>query len=578
VTYGYSPSTGLPTTDNDGTRSITRGYDAVARLTAYTDGDSTQPATTTYDLLSRPIVTNDLKGTQTRTYNTSIDPRGLLTSVVDSQVAGTFTATYDEDGAIATETYPNGLIACTTHDETGDATRLVYRKSSNCSSGTTWLDDVQQSSIHGQWLRHDATQLSTSGSQISSSQDYGYDSAARLSVVKDTLAGNCTTRSYDYAGTAGKNSNRTRLTTRTSGTSVCDTTSPGTVVDYQYDAADRESDDGFSYDAFGRTLQVSANQGGTATSATYYVNDRLETLSQGTVTRSYALDPASRVRQRSASDATTQTYHYADDSDSPSWTLDKPNGANPPYTRNVEGIDGDLVAIVVSGTPTLQLTNLHGDVVATASASPSATVPSATMSADEFGVPRSPAGYRYGWLGGKQRRTELSTGAVAMGQRLYLPQLGRFTQVDPVAGGSCNSYDYVCQDPMNGYDLDGRSCACGPRYPQGCLPGRCPGDEKWTWWDIVNFTTLVVPEFKIGSAVGWTAEKLAAKALAKVLAKKSGQKITVTVRGRSVTAHLDYHKTGSHAGYKHVQVDKYRRGRKYAGQHKNLWRSKPGQL
>ncbi|MCW2573593.1 MAG: repeat-containing protein [Frankiales bacterium] len=39
--------------------------------------------------------------------------------------------------------------------------------------------------------------------------------------------------------------------------------------------------------------------------------------------------------------------------------------------------------------------------------------------------------------------------------RLYDPPLGRFLEVDPVEGGSCNDYDYVCSDPVNGYDLDG---------------------------------------------------------------------------------------------------------------------------
>jgi hypothetical protein len=43
-----------------------------------------------------------------------------------------------------------------------------------------------------------------------------------------------------------------------------------------------------------------------------------------------------------------------------------------------------------------------------------------------------------------------------MGARQYVPSLGRFLQVDPVAGGSCNDYDYVCGDPVNGFDLDGR--------------------------------------------------------------------------------------------------------------------------
>ena len=43
-----------------------------------------------------------------------------------------------------------------------------------------------------------------------------------------------------------------------------------------------------------------------------------------------------------------------------------------------------------------------------------------------------------------------------MGARLYDALLGRFLQVDPVFGGSCNPYDYTCQDPVNGSDLTGQ--------------------------------------------------------------------------------------------------------------------------
>lgn len=455
LSYTYTQASGLPATDADGTRTISRGYDAIGRITSYTDADG-QQSTTTYDLLSRPVVTNDGKGTQTRTYDTSLDSRGLLTRIVDSQ-AGAFNASYDDDGRPVTETYPNGLIACTSYDETGDATELAYHKSSDCLTGSVWLDDKQTSSVHGQWLHHEDQQLN------GSSQDYTYDAAGRLTLTKDTVSGACTTRAYEFDNSTGdgRNSNRTKLTTRVSTNSTCDTTSAGNVTNYQYDEADREKDTGFSYDAFGRTTAIPAARGGTATSATYFTNDRMASLTQGTTTRSYALDPDWRTRQRTASDTTTQTYHYSDDSDSPSWTQDKPNGANPPYTRNVEGPDGNLAALVVSGTATLQLTDLHGDVVATATTSTSATGPSATQEADEFGVPRSSAGYRYGWLGGKERRTELSTGAVAMGQRLYIPQLGRFAQTDPVPGGSANDYDYVNQDPLDLYDLEGQ-CIAGP--------------------------------------------------------------------------------------------------------------------
>jgi hypothetical protein len=47
-----------------------------------------------------------------------------------------------------------------------------------------------------------------------------------------------------------------------------------------------------------------------------------------------------------------------------------------------------------------------------------------------------------------------------MGVRVYVPQLGRFLQVDPVVGGSANDYDYANQDPINTYDLDGRCPVC----------------------------------------------------------------------------------------------------------------------
>lgn len=41
------------------------------------------------------------------------------------------------------------------------------------------------------------------------------------------------------------------------------------------------------------------------------------------------------------------------------------------------------------------------------------------------------------------------------GTRYYDPTLGRFMQVDPIAGGSANAYDYTEQDPINGHDADG---------------------------------------------------------------------------------------------------------------------------
>jgi RHS repeat-associated protein len=126
------------------------------------------------------------------------------------------------------------------------------------------------------------------------------------------------------------------------------------------------------------------------------------------------------------------------------------------------GIGGELAAVQESsGTVTFDLTDLHGDVIASASSSPTATKLLATYRFDEFGEPESGSTGRFGWLGGKARRTELSSGVIQMGARSYIPSLGRFLSPDPVRGGSANAYDYANQDPINNFDLNGKKICVG---------------------------------------------------------------------------------------------------------------------
>jgi hypothetical protein len=55
---------------------------------------------------------------------------------------------------------------------------------------------------------------------------------------------------------------------------------------------------------------------------------------------------------------------------------------------------------------TLQLGDLHGDVVATASLDPEATEPLETFEFDEFGNPKQEADLKFGWVGAKQREPD----------------------------------------------------------------------------------------------------------------------------------------------------------------------------
>jgi RHS repeat-associated protein len=144
--------------------------------------------------------------------------------------------------------------------------------------------------------------------------------------------------------------------------------------------------------------------------------------------------------------------HYPSDTDAPAWTINSTTPSD--WTRYVPGISGDLIASHGPWGHTIHLTNLHGDLIATTNYT--ATGILATSEATEFGEPRSGTTPRYTWLGAKRRSAATSRGAMIMGVRAYVPQIGRFLQTDPVSGGSSNAYDYAGQDPIDSFDLDGR--------------------------------------------------------------------------------------------------------------------------
>src|SRR4029077_3775169 len=295
-----------------------------------------------------------------------------------------------------------------------------------------------------------------------SSQLYSYDKAGRLTLVKDTpQGGGCTTRSYSYDA----DSNRTALIPRQPSIGgACDTSSAGTTQSYSYDAADRLLGGGIAYYNFGRITSLpSAEAGGGTLTSTYYSNDLIKSQTQDGLTNTYELDGALRQRQRTRSGTQTgpEVYHDADGSDSPCW-ID--SGSS--WSRNVIGIDGGLAATQSStGSVLLGLTNLHGDIIGAATLNPEAKKPTTTFEFDEFGNPKTSVASKWGWLGGKERRTELPSGVIQMGVRSYVPAVGRFISMDPVAGGSANAYDYGNADPVNGLDLNGEDAMSSREAP-----------------------------------------------------------------------------------------------------------------
>ncbi|MEO3974969.1 DNRLRE domain-containing protein [Streptomyces sp. CAU 1734] len=443
TTTQYDPLTGKETgTTSTTAGTISRAHDRLGREISYTDADG-GVTTTEYDLLDRQVkVSNSVPSSVTYTYDTAIEPRGLPTKVTDS-VAGAFSTTYNADGVVASEKLPGGYSLTQTHDPVGKVTERTYTRDSD---GTILYSDAVTQTVHGRNASHSGW----------SEQRYGYDNAGRLTRVEDTVGNGCTLRTY----TLDARSNRTAVTTAAGAPGLACPAGGGTTETRTYDTADRRAGGSHTYDGFGRTTSLPG------AGLDYYTNDLVHRQTAGSKRQTWQLDAALRFRswtvETNAGGTWTQsaarTNHYGGGSDNPTWIRENAAGA---VTRNVTSVTGALTATTGKTADTvLQLSNIHGDIALQLPLDVS-KAPTA-LDSDENGAPRAgQAGQRYGWLGGKQRSGETLTGLSLMGVRLYDPESARFLQMDPIFGGNCNTYDYVCADPVNGTDLDGRCGAWG---------------------------------------------------------------------------------------------------------------------
>lgn len=472
VTTSYDPATGRETSDRfpDGS-AVSTLFDRLGRQVRYTDADGGFTATE-FDRFSQVVRTTDSTGAaQTMVYDRATEPRGLLTRLTDS-IAGSFDPVWDVDEQMTELAMPGGVRMTQTTDPAGIPVTRTY---TTTATGAVIASSAQTIDVHAQRLRHVTDTFD---------QRYTYDSRRRLIRTSDTGAasGICSTRVYTLDNRSNRFSKTVRFAT-TAGICPDDSTTPTSTTTHTHDTADRAQDPGLRFDPFGRITNLAT--GADELVNTFYTNDLVASQTEADQRQTWTLDPSMRFRSWSSeafvngnwANAVTKVNHYGDDTDEPRWIVEDATLPDN-LTRNISGPDGQLAATTSrSGDTTLQLTSLHGDVMAALPLTASGPGPVTLHSTDEFGIPQNSAAAssRYSWLGAHQRSGKGLDDTILMGARLYHPTTGRFLSVDPEPGGSATAYDYGNHDPVNTLDLDGQIfwvpllVIAGRALVQGCI-------------------------------------------------------------------------------------------------------------
>jgi virginiamycin B lyase len=455
VTYAYSETTGAQVSESAEGHTTQSAFNTLGELIEYKDGQG-NTAHYSYEepdgLLTEVSDSAPSTSKEGRTFQRySYDPTTKELVKLEDSAAGTFTASYDVEGKLESETYPNAMCANYAYNAVGEATRLEYLKTANCSEAgaKVWFSETTHPSVHGEVLSGESTVGATSSAPATSySNGYFYDAAGRLEEVKETPAGKgCTTRTYEYE--PDSEGNRIKQATRKPKSSgECAGAGEGEEVQkHEYDEANRLKDEGVEYDALGNTTRLSARdsggpEGGKEIKSEFYVDNQVQSQTQNGTTLEDSYDPEGRLRKSTSLTGLSKKEvisHYDGAGAAVSWSCEATAEQcdEGKWTRKIPGIDGTLCGVQENGGEVvIQLHDLKGDIVATAAASASAENLLSTYNVLPFGLPGGEtAPPKYAWLGagGIASEPAFDSGAIVEGGTSYVPETGRTLQTQAIS-------------------------------------------------------------------------------------------------------------------------------------------------
>ena len=509
-TYSYGGRLPIERLDASG-RKTTYAWDPLGALTRVASLDAGGNPVIAYDYgydeAARLVRVTDSRASQWLGWQWS--PGGQLNRLTDSD--GRSTAwQYGPSGRLTSLWAPDGEQLSFAYDAGG---RLLERRFGNgAGSRFAWNADGTLAQ----------RQNFASATTLVSQHDYTYDALGRRTRHLEQIAGTATDYRYAYDGlgrlTEARNGSNNALLEGYSydllGNRLTRTTASGTDA-YVHDAAAaqllevRANTAGgpltraLVYDANGNLTRQCSGSGVTRTGSTCtgsdvatYGYDALDRLAQAsltgsqTLTEAYAYDPQGRRLQKT-SNGTLSQYRYAGDA----LYADYGPSLASPRTLYLQGAGTDEPLLAIDPASPANRRYYHADGLGSLVA---VTDPAGALAAsrryDSFGRVLASSGPlpTYGYSG----REPDASGLMYYRARYYAPELGRFTQPDPIGlSGGINRYAYVGGSPVNFRDPSGLRAAAP--VSAGATPHAYPGDLNGGV-GVLGSVAVAAPSISVG--------------------------------------------------------------------------------
>ena len=447
VTWTYDNADRMHTRVADGA-TITYGYDAEGNLTSAQGTAGT--ISPSYDRLSRPtqVVPDDSSANTTYTYSLTApartDASGSYSFVLNKQMGWetsataplsttAFLTTYRPDGRVSTRTDPNGNTTTYAYDV---AQRMLTKTTLGSGGTPTRASYVYTDNRAG--LRLSEASVLT-GDPANGTASFAYDALGRLTTYGSPL-GTSTNQAYTWQAVP----NRDSLST-----------GGGTPITTTYNAADRITTSGYSYDLDGN---LTGQPGQTLEWDSLGRLTKVRDSSTNAVISAYTYDALDRLRTVARGSSTIR-FHYVGTTTQVSEIVDDATGTSQLKVGN--SWSGERLAVWTgSGSnPRYYGSNGHGDTTWTADGSGAVI---ATLRYDPWGRLAASSGtslpdwrFQGTWL-------DTSVDLYWVVARWYAPALGQFTSEDAVLGSTewpatLHSYIYGLGRPTGFTDTSGNA-------------------------------------------------------------------------------------------------------------------------